>query len=182
MPAFPNLPLRTDRLVLRPPLLADAEAMFAIFSDPGVMRYWSSPAWTRLDQALAAIEHDAAALAKGQHLRLAIERAADGATIGQCTLFGIVETCRRAEIGYCLASSAWGQGFMNEALRELIRYGFAELGLNRIESDIDPRNEPSRRALERLAFVREGLLRQRWIVGTEVSDSALYGLLREDWR
>jgi len=49
------------------------------------------------------------------------------------------------------------------------------------EAHIDPRNEASARSLERLGFVREGLLRQRWIVDGVVSDSALYGLLTQDW-
>jgi RimJ/RimL family protein N-acetyltransferase len=46
---------------------------------------------------------------------------------------------------------------------------------------VDPRNEPSLRILERLGFVREGLLRERWIVGGEPSSAAMYGLLRRDW-
>lgn len=54
--------------------------------------------------------------------------------------------------------------------------------LNRIEADIDPRNAASARVHERLGFVRERLLRERWIVGDEVTDSALYGLLRSDRR
>lgn len=70
---------------------------------------------------------------------------------------------------------------MDEALRALVDYGFGPLDLNRIEADIDPRNEASARSLERLGFVREGLLRQRWIVDGVVSDSALYGLLTQDW-
>ncbi len=81
-----------------------------------------------------------------------------------------------------MASPAWGQGYMNEALSGLIDYAFAELNLNRIEADIDPRNESSRRVLERLKFVREGYLRERWIVGEEVSDTALYGLLQREWK
>ena len=55
------------------------------------------------------------------------------------------------------------------------------MALNRVEADIDPRNEASARTLERLGFRREGLLRERWIVGDEVSDTALYGLLQRDW-
>ena len=56
------------------------------------------------------------------------------------------------------------------------------LRLNRIEADIDPRNVASAGLLERLGFVREGVLRERWIVGDEASDSALYGLLASDRR
>jgi [ribosomal protein S5]-alanine N-acetyltransferase len=70
---------------------------------------------------------------------------------------------------------------MQEALVAFIGHGFAELGLNRIEADTDPRNERSMRLLERLHFVQEGHFRERWIVDGEVSDSALFGLLRRDW-
>jgi RimJ/RimL family protein N-acetyltransferase len=70
---------------------------------------------------------------------------------------------------------------MDEALRALLNYGFSQLKLNRVEADIDPRNEASARSLERLGFSKEGYLRERWIVGEEISDSALYGLLHRDW-
>jgi ribosomal-protein-alanine N-acetyltransferase len=71
---------------------------------------------------------------------------------------------------------------MHEALQALLDFGFGELDLNRIEADIDPRNSASARTLERLGFTKEGYLRERWIVGEEVSDTALYGLLRREFR
>lgn len=70
---------------------------------------------------------------------------------------------------------------MNEALTALIAYGFENRHINRIEADIDPKSVASARSLERLHFVKEGYLRERWIVGGQVSDTALYGLLRSDW-
>ncbi|MNU11021.1 hypothetical protein D3C72_2585580 [compost metagenome] len=51
-----------------------------------------------------------------------------------------------------------------------------------MEADADPRNEPSWRLLEKLGFVREGLLRERWNVNNEICDTAFYGLLRQDFR
>lgn len=179
--SFADLTLATPRLRLRPYRPDDAAALFTIFSDPLVMRYWSTPPWTEMAQAERTIERDAQSMAERAHLRLGIERLADGALIGQCTLFAFVPSCRRAEVGYCLASSAWGQGYMHEALPALLRHGFEQLDLNRIEADIDPRNAASARTLERLGFRLEGTLRERWIVDGEVSDSGLYGLLRREW-
>jgi RimJ/RimL family protein N-acetyltransferase len=181
MPTFVDLPLRTSRLELRPTHPTDAAAMFAIYSDPKVMRYWSEPPWTAIEQAERAVARDLQAFEAGQALRLAIERLEDREVIGQCTLYNFVGTCRRAEIGYSLAASAWGQGYMHEALSELVRYAFEVLDLNRIEADIDPRNLASEKSLRRLGFVREGLLRERWIVNGEVSDTSFYGLLRTEW-
>lgn len=181
MQAFENLPLRTDRLVLRPLQETDADALFMIFSDEKVMRYWSTLPWTSHEPARAMIARDLAQTSK-DHLRLGIEAAQDKRLVGTCTLFSINATCRRAEVGYGLASVAWGQGYMNEALRALLDYGFHQLNLNRIEADIDPRNEASARTLERLGFQKEGYLRERWIVGDEISDTALYGLLQREWK
>jgi len=181
MPAFDHVLLNTERLQLRPLRADDAPALFAIFSDPRVARYLSRPAWTSIDQAHVRIGQDADAMAAGTLLRLGLERRADRALVGECLFFNLVPTCRRAEMGYALAHAAWGAGLMHEALVALIELGFAQLELNRIEADIDPRNGASASTLERLGFRREGLLRERWIVQGEVSDSALYGLLAADW-
>jgi RimJ/RimL family protein N-acetyltransferase len=181
MPAFDRLLLATQRLRLRPLRETDAPALFAMFSDPAVMRYWSTPPWSSIDMAAQMIERDLAAMASGEHLRLGLERVDDGVLLGMCALFAISASSRRAEIGYALAASAWGRAYMDEALRALLEHGFTQLGLNRVEADIDPRNEASARSLQRLGFRQEGHLRERWIVGDEVSDTALYGLLRRDW-
>jgi ribosomal-protein-alanine N-acetyltransferase len=180
-PGFDRLTLATARLLLRPLQAPDAPALFTIFSDPGVMRYWSTPPWPSIDSATELIASDGKAMAEGRYLRLGLERLADQALIGVCTLFALSPQCRRAEIGYALAARAWGCGYMDEALRGLLHHAFSALALNRVEADIDPRNQASARSLERLGFKKEGHLRERWIVAGEVSDTALYGLLRSDW-
>lgn len=182
MPSFEKVSLQTKRLLLRPLVEADAPALLAIFSDPVIMRYWSTPPWTSIDEAYSMVARDQKALAAGEYLRFGLERADTGNLIGNCTLFSISATCRRAEVGYGLAQSAWGHGYMDEALRALLDYGFSVMNLNRVEADIDPRNSASARSLERLGFTREGFLRERWIVNGEVSDTALYGLLLREWQ
>lgn len=181
MRPFHDLTLRTARLLLRPLALPDAPRLFDIFSDPRVMRYWSTPPWPSLEEAHEVMRRDALALPAGQHLRLGIVRAADGHLLGTCALFDFNLQCRRAEVGYALGADAWGCGHVNEALTALLDFAFDELGLNRIEADIDPRNTASAKSLARLGFVQEGFLRERWIVGNEVSDTALFGLLRSEW-
>jgi RimJ/RimL family protein N-acetyltransferase len=97
------------------------------------------------------------------------------------SLFAFSEQSQRAEIGYILARKAWGKGLIHEALSALLTYAVENLKLRRIEADIDPRNQRSARSLERLGFTQEGLLRERWVVEGEVSDTALYGLLAREW-
>jgi [ribosomal protein S5]-alanine N-acetyltransferase len=180
---LPNEPIVivTQRLTLRYLGEADLPEFYNIFSHPEVMRYWSSPAWTDMAQAEQALARIMAGYQSGNDYQLGIERQADHALVGTCTIFHFHLPSRRAEIGYALGRPYWGKGYMHEALQGLIRYAFTTLDLNRLEADIDPRNAASARILERLGFQREGFLRERWIVGGEISDTWLYGLLRREW-
>ena len=182
MPSFSNLTLQTARLDLRPLALSDADAVFAMRSDPVVQRYGSHGPWTDRQTANDYIERDIEAMAAGTFVQLAIVRRADAAVVGTCTLHGLDVQCRRAEVGYVLLTSEWGNGYASEAVVGLLDWGFEQLDLNRVEADIDPRNTPSARLLERLGFVREGHLRERWIVAGEVGDSWIYGLLAPEWK
>ena len=178
---FSNLLIATERLQLRPLRESDAARLLDIRSRHDVMRYHSSGPWKEIAQAEQLIARDIAAMAVGEHLRLALVLAGEEEIIGNCCLFHLDAQSRRAEVGYDLHPDHWRRGYMNEALQALLGYGFRELDLNRIEADIHPDNLASANTLEKLGFVREGLLRERWIVEGEVSDSVIYGLLSRDW-
>ena len=177
---FPDT-IPANRLTLRRLALADAPALFEVFSHPEVMRYWSSLPQTNIAETQKMVERIQEGYRDGRFLQLGLERHSDQALMGTCTLYAIHPQSRRAEIGYILGRPYWGSGYMNEALQALIRHAFGELRLNRLEADIDPRNLASQKTLERLGFQKEGYMRERWTVGEEVSDSALYGLLRREW-
>lgn len=179
---FQRVTLTTQRLTLRWLTEADIPAVFALFSHPEVMRYWSSPPMTDISQAEKSVQSIQEGYQTGDFLQLGIERNEDKRLLGTCTLFAINHTCRRAELGYALDRPYWGAGYMNEALVAFLDYGFHTLDLNRVEADIDPRNTASAKTLERLGFQFEGLLHERWIVNGEVSDTGFYGLLRKEWR
>jgi RimJ/RimL family protein N-acetyltransferase len=101
--------------------------------------------------------------------------------IGHATLFNWDRAQRRAEIGYSIRRDLWGQGLGGEAVATLIAFGFERLDLRRFEADADPRNAASLRLLEKLGFVREGYLRERWEFNGEIQDAVYFGLLRRDW-
>jgi RimJ/RimL family protein N-acetyltransferase len=102
--------------------------------------------------------------------------------IGTCTLFRIDPRHRHAEIGYALRSDHWGRGIASEAVALVLDWAFRRLDLQRVEADIDPRNDGSRQLLARLGFSSEGVMRQRFFVGDEATDSEIFGLLAEDWQ
>jgi RimJ/RimL family protein N-acetyltransferase len=182
MTTFPPIALASDRLFLRVLDPRDAADLLAIFGDPEVVRYWSQPPWTGERDALGMIERDRLAFAEGSALRLGIVLRSCDRVVGTLALFNLSRSNRRAEIGYALARAQWGQGLMHEALTLLVDWAFETLLLHRLEADIDPANQASARSLRRLGFQREGLLRERWIVDGQVSDTEFYGLLAAEWR
>ena len=167
------------RISLRALESRDEPALFEIHSDPDVMRYWSSPPWSDPAQAAAMLERDAASA--GSHYRWGVADP-DDRVVGTVSLFRDDEQSRRMELGYVLGRPAQGRGWATEAVGLALDHAFGGIGLHRVEADTDPRNVRSCALLERLGFVREGTLRERWIVADEVSDTALYGLLAREWR
>ena len=181
MPVLAPITLATDRLLLRPVEDGDAEAQFLIFSDPGVMRYFSSGPWAGIEQSHAAIVKSQAALRENEMLHLALVERASGVMVGSLKLYAFHDMNRRCDIGYALATAHQGKGYLSEAMQAVLAYGFTELNLHRIEADIDPRNTASAKLLQKMGFQKEGLLRERWIVEGEICDTEFYGLLRRDF-
>jgi len=174
--------LRTGRLLLRPFADTDADALFAVHTNAVVMRYWDGPMWTgreRSERFIATCREMAVA---GTGTRLAVERLSDGTFIGWCTVQRWNPEYRSASLGYCFSDAARGRDYATEAARILLGWAFETLDLNRVQAEVDTRNNASARVLEKLGFVQEGTLREDCIVNGEVSDSWVYGLLQREWR
>lgn len=173
--------LETPRLRLRAYLDTDIDALFALYSDPCVTRYWSFIAWTERVQAEAYLERVRRERRQQEFYPWVIARREDDALIGTTTLFSLSREHARCELGYSLQSAHWGRGYAREAVGAALAYAFDVLGLQRIESDIDSRNHASCELVEKFGFRREGLLRERWRVAGENPDSLLYGLLQREF-
>lgn len=173
--------LEGDRVRLRWLEQTDVPRLFEIFSDSTAMRYWSSPAQTELAQAQELLDSIHQHFRERSLFQWGVARRSDNLIIGTTTLFDVRMEHRKAEIGYMLDRQCWGQGLMQEALRLYIQFAFGTLGLHRLTADVDPRNERSITILERLGFQREGVMRETYWVGGEVSDSLMLGLLAPDW-
>jgi len=170
-----------ERVRLRRIERSDGDTLYAIHSDADVARYMARPAMRRREEADELIDRVHKGYEANTVLQLGIERKSDRELLGYCLLFNFNERCPRAEIGYALGRPHWGSGYMHEALVGLVELAFGKLELNRLEADIDPRNRASYRSLERLGFEKEGVLRERWKINGELSDSLILGLLRREW-
>ncbi|NUO58676.1 MAG: GNAT family N-acetyltransferase, partial [Hamadaea sp.] len=177
---LPTPTLHTTRLTLRPFTDADADSLYAMHSDPYVLRYWDSPPWSEPARAGRFLAVCREMEEKGTGARLAVGRGSE--FLGWCSLNQWNPDFRSASLGYCFAEAAWGHGYATESARALLRWAFDTLDLNRVQAEADTRNVASARVLEKLGFVLEGTLREDCIVNGDVSDSWVYGLLRREWQ
>jgi len=173
--------LQGPRVRLRGPREDDDAALFALFGDARVMRYWSRPPMQDIVEAREQIARIQADMAERRLVNWAIADEND-ALVGTCTLFRFDPGHRRAELGYALHPDHWGRGLAREAASLALDWAVDAAGFHRIDAGIDPGNLASRALLHRLGFLTEGVQRESFFVGDRVTDSELLGLLASDWR
>jgi ribosomal-protein-alanine N-acetyltransferase len=176
---FPRL--ESKNLVLRDLVPKDAGALFHIFSDPEVTRYYDLETFQTMAEARELIEHFNNRFLKRFGIRWGIARKETPDTlIGTCGYNIWIHSSCRAIVGYDLGRAHWGQGIMSEALERVLAFGFGTMELNRIEAAVFPDNIPSHRLLKKLGFQREGVLREYEFLKGEFVDLTMYSLLRRE--
>lgn len=178
--AYPRL--ETGRLVLRGLRMEDADFLFIEWSDPQVTCFMcdEEPLQKR-EQAEEFLRTFQSPEMNPYSKWWGIERKADGHLIGTCGYFRWSQPHHRAEIGYDLYPTEWGQGLMPEALKAILRFGFNEMDLNRIEATVHTENLRSQMVLEKLGFKREGLMREYYCRDGIYNNQVQYALLRKEW-
>ncbi len=169
--------LETARLKLRPYSDADIADLLPLIGGREV-------AATTLRIAHPYTEQDARDFLAFTHeagkIWLAITSRQDSRQIGGVGL-RVDEQHQHAELGYWLGAPYWGQGYATEAAREMLRYGFEDLGLHRIFASHFKHNPASGRILRKLGMRHEGCQREHLRKWDEFVDSELYGMLRQEW-
>ena len=187
MPALDDIgwPVRTERLSLRAATPADLEPTWSFRKLDSVGR-WITRAPRTLDEYAT---HFLAPESLGRTIVVEL----DGAVIGDLMLriedaWGQAEVAEQArgvqaELGWVLDPGHAGRGYASEAVRELIRICFAELGLRRVTADCFADNEASWRLMERVGMRREThTLRDALHRSGTWMDGMGYALLAEEWR
>ncbi|MFE9693303.1 GNAT family N-acetyltransferase [Micromonospora sp. NPDC005806] len=180
----PDLPLRTDRLLLRAFTPDDLAVLHDYRGRPEVTRFLYHEPYDDA-AARAALERmlrRTAVRAPGDVLNLAMVLPETGELVGDVLLSWTSAEHRQGEIGYVLHPDHTGHGYVTEAAREMLRLGFDVLGLHRIVGRLDGRNDASARVLARLGMRREAHLRENEFVKGEWTDEVVYALLDREWR
>ena len=148
--------LQTLRLDLREFVAGDADEVWRLDQDPGVMRYIGNGSLSTRAQVAASMKR----IPRVYRLYPGLgtwraSRRDTGAYIGWFTLKYIPKTVE-VEVGYRLLREAWGQGFATEGATELVRYGFDSVGLYRIIGVTHPDNIASQRVLMKAGLAAAG--------------------------
>jgi [ribosomal protein S5]-alanine N-acetyltransferase len=172
----------TERLLLRELVEADAASTNIHERDPDVVRYQTSDVRT-LDESLAYIRRVQVESAQTpRHLfDLAVVLRSSSELVGRCGLKVVDSAARQAALWYVLDRAQWGHGYIPEAARALLEFGFQSLRVHRAFVDCDPRNVASSRVAEKLGMRREAHFRENAFVKGEWTDSWIYALLDREW-
>jgi len=139
--------------------------------------------WCESDFSLADcgswLHYAASAWDKGEAYNFAIIEPGNGQLVGTNWLSHVNVKHRFANLGYWVRTSCVGRGLATAAGRLIARFGFEELGLNRLEIMVALGNRASERVAEKLGARREGILRQRLQLEGKAKDAVLFGLLAE---
>jgi len=174
--------LVTDRLALRELRFDDAGAVADGAGDRRVAKFLIQvPSPYPVALARRWVQSRIDWWAEGRGVTLAItRRTSTRQLLGTVSLRRFARD-RRAELGYWLATSAWGKGYATEAARALVAFGFDRLELSRIYAQVLAGNDASAHVLTKLGMVAEGVKRQHVKKGTRLHDVRIYGLLRAEW-
>lgn len=174
--------LETERLILRPFTLADAPRVqelagaFQVADTTGHM-----PHPYLIGDAEVWIQSHADEYQATRASTFALTLRTDGTVTGAIGLHPSPPN-QRAEMGYWIGVTYWGQGYATEAARAVLKYAFETLELNRVYASHFPRNPASGRVMQKAGMRPEGILRQHFVRWTEPENLVYYGILKSEWR
>lgn len=158
---FSHIPtLETDRLTLRGMRVSDAADMYAYAKRPSVTEYLTWEPHASETETRDYLVYVGQRYRTGDFYDWALVSRADGHMIGTCGFTSFNCPADSAEIGYVLNPAYQGQGLATEAVRRVLRFGFEELSLHRIEAHFIQGNDASRRLMERVGMTFEGYARE----------------------
>jgi RimJ/RimL family protein N-acetyltransferase len=183
-PNFNPQPITLEGNIVRlePLTLKHTAGVLEAGADDSIWRFLSVPAPASLEDAQRWVEGRLAGQAAGQRLPLAVIRLADGKFAGSTGYASINRQDRTLEIASWYGVDYQRTGVNTECKYLLLRHAFEELGALRVSLNVDSENVRSRRAVERIGAVQEGILRKHRIRrdGTR-RDTVVYSFISDDW-
>lgn len=172
--------LGTERLVLRELSDADIGNFFELFGDEEVLKYYGMRPYKSPEDAAGFMGRLIKKFPAKSGIRWGI------IVRGQTEMIGTIgykywdTRSRKGEVSYELKQKFWNKGYITEALKEVVKFGF-ENGLNRIEAWDMKGNIASRRVLEKSGFTYEGTWREHTYWDGKLYDIEWFSILKREW-
>jgi RimJ/RimL family protein N-acetyltransferase len=173
--------LRTRRLVLRQITESDGAGLYGIFADDQVTEHYAWDAFTSPAQGHELAARTAAQFRQRKAIRWGLLLPASPHIIGTCGYTRWDRDSQYAVLGYDLARRYWRRGLMSEAVTAVLRLGFEQMALHRVEATVLAGNTASAALLCRAGFQQEGVLRERALKRGAFRDVQIFGIIRAGW-
>ncbi|HEX9122657.1 MAG TPA: GNAT family N-acetyltransferase [Actinomycetota bacterium] len=177
-------PLQTERLLLRPFVADDFDALLAMQSRPDVVRYlyWHPRDEAEVRTALGKKLASVGIHSEGDVIALAAVLKETNEVVGDLILQLISAEHQTGEIGFIVHPDHQGRGYATEAARVFLRIAFEDLRLHRVIGRVEARNAASGRVLEKLGMRQEAHLVENEFVKGEWQSELVYAILEREWR
>jgi len=176
-----RLPLNVGNMVIRRIGSADYQDLLEYLSDPNVARFQFSPPYSA-DQVAALVESQGAVRVGDPGVALVLVAELKRRVIGDCQLTIHSLDDRQAEIGFRFNPQFTGRGLATQAVSAVLGFAFGRLGMHRVVSCTDVRNERSWRLMERVGMRREAHFQHDSYTKDEWVDDYVYAMLDHEWQ
>lgn len=179
---FTKMPtLTTDRLVLRRMMVKDTDDMYEYAHIDDVTKYLTWFPHPDKEYTRDYLEYLGTRYRVGDFFDWAVTLKESGKMIGTCGFTRFNYTDNSAEVGYVINPAYRGNGYAPEALREVLRFGFDELGLYRMEAHFINGNTASRRVMEKVGMTFEGVHFGSMLIKGDYRDIGVCAILKRDF-
>ena len=181
---FPNLPVQTERLLLRNFEKNDLDSLMAYYSLPEVQRYldWKARDRVEVKAALDAMRAQRRLNRPGDTITLAVARLSDQALMGQVSLRWTDATAGQAELRFVFNPLYRRQGYATEAVRSALDIGFDQFGFHRIFARCGAGNQPSARLMKGIGMRLEAHYREHALFQGEWDEELHFAILDREWK
>ena len=174
--------IETERLLLRRIDQNDVEEVLALRGNPETMKYIPRPLAKTKEEALVHIAMIEAKIENNTGINWGITIKGSNKIIGIIGHYRIQPENHRAEIGYMSLPEYNGKGYITEAIKAVVEYGFEQMNLHSIEAVIDPGNTASERVLQKNGFVKEAHILENELWEGKFWDTVIYSLLKRNFK
>ena len=174
--------IETERLILRRFTYDDADAVFKNWaSDKHVQMMYSEPVYETKEAVMGLLEKYIGAYENEDKYRWAVIDKITGECIGQIAYFLVDNKNHFAEIEYCIGAAFQCRGYATEATKAVIRFGFEQMNLHKVQICTKTINQPSKRVIEKCGFTYEGTLRDYFFMEDKYVGRLYFSILRSEY-